>query len=141
MLPPAAAQAIKDRLRTGFTALPIAWPNEEFKRPVDPETSEVLPYVVAEMPGGRYDQESTGAPGANVIRTDSAIALHVYVRRNTGDDQALQWCKELRDLFRGQDVGGCEFRGGQLYPGEDGDADGLYWRRTVVIQFRFDELG
>ena len=141
MITPEVSQAIRAHLAAGFAALPIAWPNEDFERPVDAATNKVLPFVVVELFSGGDEQSSIGAPGDNLFRSEGRLAMHVYVPRGAGDDVALQHCKVLRDLFRGQEIGGIEFRGGQIPPGGDGDDQGLYWRRSVSIDFRFDETG
>lgn len=141
MIPPAAAQAIKDRLRQGFTAAPIAWPNEQFERPKDPQARTLLPYVLLELAGEEFDQASIGAPGQNLFRTEGRLAVHVYVPAMTGDDQALQMAKQIRDLFCGQEIAGVEFRRARVYPGADGDDNGAYWRRSIVIDWRYEEVG
>lgn len=142
MIPPAAAQAIKDRLRTGFTAAPIAWPNEKFDRPVDKASKRVLPFVKAELAGEEFDQASIGAgTSGNLFRTEGRLSVHIFVAANTGDDVALQMAKQIRDLYCGQEIAGVEFRKARVYPGADGDESGVYWRRSIVIEFRFDEVG
>jgi hypothetical protein len=151
MITPEVAQAIRDHLTAGLAAttgaLPLAhiqWPNQQFTRPVDADTKVVLPFAVVELHSGRDEQASIGAPGQNLFRSEGRLAVHVYVRKGAGDDVALQHCKIFRDLVRGQEVavpGGMsiEFRNGRIPPGADGDDLGTYWRRSIDIDFRFDE--
>ena len=126
---------IHDFLVDNFTAVPLAFENDGFKQPSDPEH-----YVYVEIVGNYLDQASIGAENvkANLWRELGVVYLNVMAPRGAGSRQARVYATQLSDLFRGLELGPLIFREGSIGEGEPGRTDGSYYRMTATIDWQRD---
>lgn len=139
---PEAERAIEQRLRANWTLTPIAVQNVPFD-PHEPGGSWPPdgPWVYLEVLWVGGDYVGMGDPGNNLHRTPGGVVVHVFVPSGTGDGQAVRWCKQIAEIFRGQRHDGMLFRGSQMGGGEAADDKGLWWRRSITIGVQADEFG
>lgn len=132
--------AIKDYLTSAWTTSPIAWENETFDRPEPP-----APWVLFEITGTMYDQESIGdsPQGANRWDMEGVLFLHVLVPKGTGSLTARQQARMLADLFRGLHLinDNLEFLQASIGEGNPGDQTGAWFRVSVSIDWRLSDAG
>lgn len=102
MSSPTAFDAFAARL-ADFTALPVRYENEFCQDLIDANTPA---WVYVEVFGDTYDQDTLGAPGANVWAERGVTYLHVMVPSGTGSRQARAYANDLLYLFREQQIGG-----------------------------------
>lgn len=138
-----ASLAVYDAIRgalDGWTATPIAWPNEAFSTPVDPTSGNALPWVAVMMTGTLYGQQSIGAAVQADNRWDEEgiLWLHVFAQVGSGERAQRDYCKQLADIFRGLTLlsGSLEFRDAAIASGELGDEVGNTWRISVSVEWR-----
>lgn len=136
MASPEAYTPIAAYLQAEWTATPIAFENDNFK-----PGKAVAAFVVAEIFGTFFNQASIGEGDRadNLWRENGMIYLHVCVPRGSGSLQARVYCRQLADLFRGQDLGNIRFRDISIGAAEVGDEDGNYFRMTTTIEWERDE--
>lgn len=127
--------AIKDYLTTAWTACPIAWENETFVKP-----NPLAPWVLFEITGTMYDQESIGegVQADNRWDMEGIIWLHVMVPRNSGSIVARQYAKALADLFRGKQLlaDSLEFLECKIGEGAPGEESGTWYRVSTSVDWR-----
>ncbi|MCV9997328.1 phage tail terminator-like protein [Pararhizobium sp. YC-54] len=135
MASPEAYDTIHDYLVAAWSATPLAFENDGFNVPIDPE-----PWVLVEIVGNFFEQESIGAEtrDANLWREGGQLYAHVMVPRGNGSRQARVFAAQIVDLFRGEDIGMLTFRDASIGAGEAGDVDGSYYRLTATIDWRRD---
>ena len=136
MASPEAFAPIEAYLRAEWTATPLAFENDDFK-----PAKTAAAFVLAEIFGTYFDQASIGEGDRidNLWREAGMIYLHVCVKRGTGSLAARTYCRQLADLFRGQDLGSIRFRDISIGAAEAGDEDGNYFRMTTTIEWERDE--
>jgi len=131
--------AVRAFLTTQFTTSPLQWENES------PITTtgvggEPAPWVMVEMTGTLYAQQSLGASVQADNRWDEEgqLWLHVFVPTGTGGREARRIARLLADLFRGTTLLGdsLEFLDAQIGMGEAGDETGSWYRVSVEIDWR-----
>lgn len=125
--------AVRTWLEGSWNATPLAWENEPFEVPEPPS-----PFVVVEIYGDSYQQESIGAgnPAAELWREDGAVLLHVMVPAGTGSLTARTHAEALANLLRGLELpGGIRFRGMSIGLGETATDDGNWWRISVRAEW------
>src|SRR4051812_10993540 len=120
----AVSDAIREHLTANWTACPIAFENERFTPPATDDGSP-LPYVVQELSGTVYAQESIGAypQSANRWDEEGILWLHVFVAAGSGVSTVRAYARQLADLFRGATLlsDSLEFRDASIGMGERGD--------------------
>ncbi|QRY68195.1 hypothetical protein JVX98_28320 [Ensifer sp. PDNC004] len=136
MSTPESYDATHDYLVANWLATPIAFENDGFEPPSDPDY-----WLLVEMFGDLFAQESIGAEtqDANLWREAGQIYVHVMTPRGVGTRVARQYGRQIADLFRGQEIAGVVFRDASIGAGEPGKADGSYFRMTVTIDWQRDE--
>lgn len=126
--------AIKTYLTAQWTNCPIAWENESFDKPEPP-----APWVLFEITGNMYDQQSIGdsPQAANRWDEEGMMWLHVMVPKGTGSVLARHYAKGLADVFRGARlIDTMEFLSATIGEGAPGDEQGNYFRVSVSIDWR-----
>ncbi len=123
------------------TTTPIEWENGgepddlPFVRPEPP-----APYVMMEMTGTLYGQQSIGAGDQADNRWDEEgiLWLHVMVPTGSGSSTARRYGKRLADIFRGTHLldDSLSFGDARIGVGEAGDDDGNWYRISVDIEWR-----
>lgn len=122
--------ALKARLAT-FTALPKAWPNQDF----DPTKPGNLPYVACDLvKAGTRDRTLDGDAPEFVGR----LIATVVVARGTATATANSHADAIAALFPMGDripAGGLTITVTQPPHVREGMSDGSYWRVPVAIPF------
>ncbi len=135
--------AIKTYLTDNWSSSPLQWENEVAINTNDPVTGTPAPWVMPEMTGTLYGQESIGAETQATNRWDEEgqLWLHVFVPVGTGGHTARHLAKSLADLFRGTTLlsGNLEFLDAQIGMGEPGSEDGTWFRVSLKIDWRHIE--
>lgn len=139
----AVTTALKAYLGAGFSAAPVAWPNDAFEPPLAGDGAP-LPWIAAEVQSRTFAQQSIGAYPAADNRWDEEgfLSLYVMVPAGTGSATLDGLTDSLRELFRGTTL-----LGGNLdFPGRiDSDSggpaqhDGAYFQRTITVPWRLME--
>jgi len=133
------AQAlIRSTLDTGWATTEKRYPNEDINPPRNKDGA-AAPFVLLEFLDAADEQMSIGSPGNNLFRRSGTCFVHVLVPRGTGDGTALLYAQDIGALFRGRDLGGVTCEGASIGGGGPGDDTGNYWRRSVAIDFWFDD--
>lgn len=99
MASPTAFDAFADRL-ADWTATPVVFENDGYQLPETP-----TPFVYVEIFGDTYNQDTLGAPGANMWLETGVAYLHVMVQTGTGSREARALANRLLYLFREQPTG------------------------------------
>lgn len=135
MASPVAYDTIHDYLIGTWSATPLAFENDGFDGPADPEH-----WILIEIVGNFFEQETIGAEtrDANLWREGGQIYAHVMAPRGAGSRQARVHANAIVNLFRGQDIGMLTFRDASIGAGEAGDVDGSYFRLTATIDWQRD---
>lgn len=135
MASPEVFATIKGYLEAEWTATPLAFENDGFSPPNDPE-----PWVLIEVFGDFFEQESMGAEvqAANLWREAGQMLAHVMVPQGTGSVVARTHARAVVDLFRGQDIGSVVFGRASIGASEPGVKDGSYFRMTATIDWSRD---
>lgn len=135
--------AIKTYLTDNWLTTPTQWENEPAIDTNSPTTGLPAPWVMVEMTGTLYGQQSIGAATQATNRWDEEgqLWLHVFVPTGTGGHTARLHAKSLADLFRGTTLSGgsLEFGDARIGMGEPGDEDGAWFRISLSIDWRYIE--
>lgn len=138
MASPEVYDAFEARLRENWTATPLAFENESRQHLVEAGQ----PFVYVEIYGDEFNQESIGAPGANLWLERGSTFMHVMIPSGGGSKQARVWAKDLLALFREQAVLVDIATGETLQmpemsigAGEPGDDIPNYWALTAAIHW------
>jgi hypothetical protein len=130
-----------------FNSAPLQWENEPAIDTTDPDTrgdpdnpAKPAPWVLVEMTGTLYGQQSIGAntQAANRWDEEGQLWLHVFVPTGSGGHTARHLAKTLADVFRGALLlnDNLEFMDAQIGMGEPGDEDGTWFRVSVSLNWR-----
>lgn len=135
----AVYDAFETTLRAGWVHTELVFENEFAQHLLDAG----LPFVYVEIYGDTLDQETFGAPGANMWLERGWTYLHVMVKSGDGSRQARIWASELASLFREIPIVVDPATGEQLFmpemsigAGEPGEDFPNYWALTVTIHWR-----
>jgi len=131
MSSPAAFDAFAERM-ADYTTLPVRFENDPIQDLIEAGTAA---WVYVEVYGDRYDQETMGAPGANVWIEEGVTNIYVMAPTATGSRQARVYANEIVDLFREWPIGGLfmpEMSIGEGNPGRDFPN---YFAMTVTIRW------
>lgn len=96
-----AVQAIRDRLAANWTTTPIAYQNEAFDAPVDPNSGNPTAWVALEVIGNGSEQRTIGGNGGHDWIYRGHILAHVFVPVNDGIATAHAHAVTLGEIFRG----------------------------------------
>lgn len=125
--------AFHDYLEGEWSGAPLRWEND------DPDLAdEPAAFVLAELFGGLYAQETIGAPGANLWRESGMLYLHIMTPRGTGSRAARVIATDLSALFREAGPAGIRIIDMSVGAGEPGSDDGNYFRTTVQVSWERD---
>lgn len=129
---PAAYVAVRDFLRTNYSATPLFFENEQTDAPSSA-------WCLMEGGSATYRQTSIGAgsQAANRFDDDGSFYLHVMVPVGTGVADAYGYAYTLADLFRGLTLmgGNLEFDDVIVGYGRHED-DGNFYRVSVNVGWR-----
>jgi len=136
-----AVAAIRARAETLWpvleAAVPLAWPNEAFDRPLSAAGAPV-PFLMMEVRWGGGGFVSVGAPGNNLARREGHIWIFAFIPQGSGESRAHQLAAAAAGMFEGQAFGGVVCQA--MEPGgEADDEEGLYFGQSAAIPFDFDE--
>ncbi len=140
-LAPARA-AIRAFIETGFTALPMVWPNERA-----PMNSTPTAFVAVEVMGAGNTIKGIGQPGNRLFIHVGVIMAHIFVPFGTGSAAADSHAEALAGLLTRKDIPAptapsmVRTEDASSYDGELGSEDGNYWRVTVSVPFDFYHFG
>lgn len=138
--------AIRDYL-DGVGATPAAWTATGLQYDNEPpitkadNTGKPIPWIMIEMTGTLYEQESIGANTQAENRWDEEGQLfgHVFVPSGKGSLVARQFAKQFVDLFRGVRLlpdQTLEFMSASIGMGAIGDDNGAWFRISTDIHWR-----
>lgn len=142
-----AVAAIRDRLAANWTTTPIAYQNETFTAPTDPNSGNPSPWVFLEVIGNGSELRAVGAGATQEWIYRGHILVHVFVPINDGAATAQQYAATIGEIFRAAQfydatAGHCVRSGyGGEGPSTDGggkDADdGLWFRVTMTCPWEY----
>lgn len=141
-----AVAAIRARLAANWTTTPIAYQNEPFEPPTDPNSGAPAPWVFLEVIGNDAELRAAGTPGDHVWIYRGHVYVHVFVPINSGAGLAQQYAVTIGEIFRAagfaNDGQGSIVRTGiDPAPRTDGggtsDDTGNWYRVTMVCGFEF----
>lgn len=144
MAPPDPLTAVRHRLEAEWTDTPVCYPNGGAFRPGDPDNRDSYEpkdapndaWIYVEVMGSGSSSTVIGSVGKRAARDDGLIFAHVFVPAGTGDDEARRLARALGEIFRMTRFGGLVTGAPDpLGAAEQGDDDGLWWRRSVSIPF------
>ena len=114
----------------------ISWPNEAFDLP-DP-TADPAPLWMAVTASGNL---STPIElGGGVWQEDGAIWVHCFTPTGTGELALRQLAKAVATTFRDLPSGPVVYTGAEIGMGEPGDENGSWYRLSVRIEYRYQDL-
>lgn len=126
-----AYNAIRAHLVSSWTATPLAWDNETFDTPED------AAFVMVQMTGDLWDQQSIGAGDRlqNRWEEEGELLLSVIVPAGTGTATARQHAEALANIFRGLQLGDIEFRDISIGLGVAAEDRGPWWLLPIRINW------
>lgn len=148
MSAPDPLAAVKARVAALWTDAPVLWPNGGAFVPGGdpaaapdghahaPDEDLAAPWLRVEILGAGSGGTVIGSAGKRRAWDDGVIVGHVFTPAGTGDGEALRLARAFGELFRVTRFGGLVTGAPDaLGMGEPGDADGVWWRRSVSIPF------
>lgn len=111
-----------------WTDTPVVFENQFFELPDEPDA-----FVYVEIFGDAYDQETMGAPLANIWLETGFTYLHVMVPSGTGSRLARQYANSLLYLFREQPIDGLFMPEMSIGAGDPGRDFPNYFAMTATI--------
>jgi len=133
MATPEAFDAFKDYLDGEWTGAPLVYENDLATLPDSPAA-----WVLVEVFGSFYAQETFGAPGDNLWREGGQTDFHVMTPRDTGSRAGRIIASQLASLFREQGPSGIRIIDMSIGAGEPGDGDGNYFRMSLTVNWQRD---
>jgi len=127
MSSPTAYDAFTGRL-AAWTATDVVFENDDYEVPSTP-----APFVYAEIYGDSYNQESLGAPQANMWLERGVTYLHVMTPTGTGSREARAYANDLLYLFREQSIAGLVMTEMSIGAGDPGRSFGNYFSLAATI--------
>lgn len=126
--------AVRDLLAERWTLAPIVFPNEG-ESGIDPSA----PWIYCDASGSLVEPMELGGRAWIEVGT---IYLHVHVPVGTGTLEVRSVAKALSNLFRdARSYGGVVFGDHSLGMGEMGDDDGMYWRQSLTVSYKYQDIG
>lgn len=140
-----AMAAIEARLTTLWAETPVAFENER-EPDVIGEDGLLQPWVYCEILTDRSRIRSVGRPGDHVNVLDGTIVLTLFVRRNSGREEARGMASRLAEIFRTQVfhqvADGVYVRTWtpEIGPGNPANSEnptGSWWAISILTPFEF----
>lgn len=138
----AARTAIRARLNANWTATPlsrIAWPNEDFAKPLD-DQGNALSFLYVEVFNDSSELTTVGIPGQRRVTQSGRIVAHAFVPLNAGLDAAGTLRGAVAQIFEEQLFDNIRCWLSKEEEGGTADDTGAYFRTSVTIQFDFYRL-
>lgn len=120
------------RLDAAFSTTPVAWPNEQFAHPEPPSI-----WLAVEMTG---DVLAPVELGANVWQEEGRLLVHVFAPVGTGTEDARTTAKQVANTFRAIASDPIIYLGASIGHGETSDDQGMWWRLTVSVDWRYQDI-
>jgi hypothetical protein len=141
-----AVQAIRDRLVANWTTTPIAFQNEPFEQPIDPNSGNPAPWVFLEVIGNDSELRGAGTPGDHVWLYRGHVLVHVFVPVDSGASLAQQYAVSIGEIYRaagfyGDDDNIVRTWAPRIDGGGSGDDEGNWYRVTMTCPFEFYHRG
>lgn len=111
-------------------ALPVRYENEFCQDLID---ANAPAWVYVEVFGDSYNQDTMGAPGANVWEERGATYLHVMTPAGTGSRDGRVYANQLLYLFREQPISGLFMPEMSIGAGDPGRDFPNYFAMTASI--------
>ena len=127
MASPEAFDAFSDRLGD-WTDAPVVFENDAYDLPDTP-----APFVFVEIVGDTYEQDTMGAPGANMWLERGVAYLHVMTPAGTGSRAGRVLANDLLYLFREQPIDTLFMPEMSIGAGEPGRDFAQYFAITATI--------
>jgi hypothetical protein len=137
-----AVAAIQQRFRDNWALTPlasVAFENEPFTVPEQE-------WVYFEVMGDRGRIAGYGSPGANLVRREGMVMIHVFVPQNSGGARAMQLAEAASLIFGLKAFSGIQFWAPFPPSPPSGDSemgnravDGSWWRSYTAIPFQYDQ--
>lgn len=127
MSSPEAFDAFAARL-AAWSDTDVAFENDAYDLPDTP-----APFVYVEIFGDSYDQDTSGAPGANMWLERGMTYLHVMVPSGTGSREGRVLANGLLYLFREQSIGELHMTEMSIGAGDPGRDFAQYFAVTATI--------
>jgi len=124
--------AVREILADEWEGAPVIFPNEGAS-PADPS----MPWVYCEVAGGLTQSIELG--GGAWLET-GVVHLHIFTPVGTGSLEVRAIAKQLSNLFRAARDSPVVFTDQNLGLGQAGDDDGMYWRQTLTIDYRYQDF-
>lgn len=125
-----AFKGVLDTYAAGTGALAIRYENEFVQ---DLLASNTPAWVYVEIYGDSYNQDTMGAPGANVWEETGATYLHVMVPSGEGSAVARGHANTLLNLFRERPIGSLFMPEMSIGAGDPGRDFPNYFAITATI--------
>lgn len=132
MSSPETYDAFEQRLLSAWTATPIRFENEFCQDLLDANTEA---FVYVEIAGSSYDQETVGAPQANMFMEEGVAWLHVLTPSGRGSRLGRVYANQLLYLFREQPIGSLFMPRMSIGAGEPGQDFPNYFATTATIDW------
>lgn len=142
MSSPAPFNDARTRLEAADLGITIQWPNETVTLPGPPMSSPVsdlLPYMWAAVQMTGY----TLAPmevGAGVWLETGTLYVHIMTPTGFGTDDARTLGKTVANTFRGLPGSSIVYLRASIGDSRAEDEDGAWWRLTVTIDWRYQDI-
>ena len=143
-----AVAAIQQRFRDNWTLTPlssVAFENESFTVP-DVGNGGVAEWIYIEAMGDRGHIAGYGSPGANLVRREGMVMVHVFVPLNSGGARAVQLAEAASLIFGLKSFSGIQFWAPFPPSPPSGDSemgnravDGSWWRSYAAVPFQYDQ--
>lgn len=128
MASPTAFAAFHDTLVAEWEDTPLVFENEHYDLPNTP-----APFLYVEIVGDEMNQDTIGAPGANMWLETGFTYIHVMVPSGAGTAAARGYANAALNLFREQAIGGLNMPQMSIGAGEPGKDFPGYWALTATI--------
>lgn len=147
-----AKRAIRARAELNWTSTRLAFKNETPDAPWPPvgADNQPAPWLLMEIAGRGGRIFAQGRQGAHLWHYDRLILGHAFVPKGAGDDLATTYAEAFGEIFRTAQFYDDVTLGAYvrcLTPSVDenddgtADEDGLWYRRTVSIDFTYWHRG
>ena len=137
-----ARQAIRARIEANWTATPlsrIAWPNEDFAKPLD-DQGNAQSFLYVEVFNDSTELTTVGIPGQRRVTQSGRIVAHAFVPLNAGLDAAGTLRGAVATIFEEQLFSNVRCWLSKEEEGGTTDDTGAYFRTSVTIAFDFYRL-
>lgn len=129
-----ALSDLRSRLETAAIVGTVVRENENTRPPHPP-----APWILLEFIGASSQVAGIAATGQHLIRSFGTVLVHVLVPRGTAVPTVEGYADQVAALFTATDAGGVFYDGApRIDPTEPASDDGVWFGRTVAVDFRHD---